>query len=175
MRALNVRQIIHLLAHATLIITLPVCAGGAVYQWVDTQGVTHFSETPPAATGVEVTRIELDPAPAAGFSDDYFSVVNQAMRMERRRLEAEAARTEHLQAQAAADRARAAAAAATEPAPAPDPEVVYLPRYPYHYPQYRQPRGWHQNRQYPRSSHRQSGPWPVQTLHPPGPRPYRLH
>jgi hypothetical protein len=163
------RLIIRLLTHAALASTLTVYAAGPVYQWIDAQGVTHFSEVLPATAGPEVSRIEFAPLPPPAAGDDYYSVINQAMRMEQRRLEAEAAKTQRLRAQAAADRARAEAAAAANPVPAPEADVIYLPGYPY-YPRHQ--RHWHPEHQLPRHDRRPSGPWPVQTLKPPGPRPY---
>ncbi len=81
-----------------------------VYTWIDQDGVTHYSETPPENHAVDSEMIELEPAPAAGPApdDDYFSVIRQAERMEKSRLENEKVRTERLQAEAAVRRAAAA-------------------------------------------------------------------
>ena len=81
-----------------------------VFTWVDPDGVTHFSESPPEDDSIESFRIELEQAPAAGPApdDDYFSVVRQMERMEKSRLENEKVRTERLQAEAEARRAAAA-------------------------------------------------------------------
>jgi hypothetical protein len=81
-----------------------------VFTWVDQDGVTHFSETPPEDASVESFRIELEQAPAAGPArdDDHFSVVNQVERMQKSRLENEKVRTERLQAEAEARRAATA-------------------------------------------------------------------
>jgi hypothetical protein len=86
-----------------------------VFTWVDRDGVTHYSESPPEDDSVESFMIELEQAPAAGPAqdDDYFSVVNQAGRMEKSRLENEKARTERLQAEAEVRQA----AAASQPRP----------------------------------------------------------
>lgn len=44
------------------IFTAPIAAGGTVYQWVDTEGHTHLSDTVPA--GQPATVIELHPISA---------------------------------------------------------------------------------------------------------------
>ncbi len=157
---------------AILLLAPTAPAAGPVYQWTDAEGVTHFSEVPPVIAGPEVTRFELEPPPPASMADDYYSVINQARRMEQRRLQAADLRIRQLQAQAEADRARAAASA---PAPEPEqstPDVIYLPRW-------RPRHDWHdrphhrpgpQPRQFPQAP----GPWPIESLKPPGPRPYRI-
>jgi len=106
---------------------------GMVYRWVDPHGVTHFSETPPPDPGVQPTTIELGPLPPPPPSDydDYYSVVRQAERMERRRLENEKLEAERMQAEAEAMRARVEAQAATHtPDANADDGFGYLPVYP---------------------------------------------
>ncbi len=74
-----------------------------VYRWTDASGEVHFSDRPPAgAVPQPVEQVEVDPAPAAPQGEDYYSVVNQARRMEEQRLERErqAAEIEALQRQA---------------------------------------------------------------------------
>ena len=69
---------------------LPRAHAEAVYTWVDPYGVTHFSETPPPDPAVRPAMIELTPLPPPPSDyDDYYSVIRQAERMERRRLENE--------------------------------------------------------------------------------------
>jgi hypothetical protein len=89
-------------------------AAGTVYSWTDADGVTHFSESPPADATLDIRRFEVDTPPAVqpAVDDDHFSVINQAARMQESRLENERARTERLQAEAEARRARAEAQAA---------------------------------------------------------------
>jgi hypothetical protein len=136
-----------------------------VYRWVDRAGITHFSETPPGAAVTGVRIVELPPpGPERPVDpDDYYSVANQAARMEARRLEAERLRAEEQRAAAAAHRDETASAA-----PPPQPEPVYQYLY-YPYPPYRAGRYPHpgRHRQRPGPSpgpdlvHRQPGPgWP---------------
>jgi hypothetical protein len=110
---------------------------GAVYTWVDPDGVTHFSETPPPEPGVPARMIELPPLPPPPPEDaDYYSIIRQAERMEKRRLESERLEAERQLAEAEARRARMEAeAAAQPPASYPDEGTVYLPAYPY-YPRF---------------------------------------
>ena len=95
----------------TLLLLPALAAAGTVFTWVDEDGVTHFSETPPADAAVETRSIEIDTAPSP-VADDRFSVINQAQRMQEMRLESERVRTERLQAEAEARRAAAEARAA---------------------------------------------------------------
>lgn len=103
-----------------LVILLAVSTGsaGPVYTWIDRNGITHFSDTPPAADNFEVSLIEVLPPPAAGQprDPDYYSVIRQAERMQAQRLRSERARAERLRAQAEAERARADALAAQQQA-----------------------------------------------------------
>ena len=104
---------------------------GTVYTWVDAQGVTHFSETPPPDPGVQPAMIELRPPPPPSEYDDYYSVIRQAERMERRRLENDKLEAERLQAEAEAMRARIEAEAAMQtPDTNADDSFGYLPVYP---------------------------------------------
>lgn len=105
-----------------------------VYTWIDSAGTTHFSQTPPEDPSTEIRVLELPPpGPYAPAADDYYSVANQAARMEARRLEAE-----KLRAETEALRAQAAAAAVGPPVA----EPPAAPEYPYSYPYpvYRYPR-----------------------------------
>jgi len=105
---------------------------GVVYRWVDPNGVTHFSETPPPDPAVQPAMIELSPPPPPPPDyDDYYSVVRQAERMERRRLENEKLEAERRQAEAEAMRARIEAQAAMQtPGTYSEPDFGYLPVYP---------------------------------------------
>ena len=114
-----------------------------VYTWVDTEGTTHFSESPPAAAESEVQLIEVLPASGAGPADtaddnSFYSVVNQAERMQTRRLENEKLAAERKQAEAEASKARAEAQAALQNSYDND-AFNYYPAYPY-YPRYRKHR-----------------------------------
>ena len=67
--------------------TLPLSADATeqVYTWIDDSGTTHFSETPPANTTVDVELLEVLPASGAGpntaTDDGFYSVINQVERM----------------------------------------------------------------------------------------------
>jgi hypothetical protein len=111
---------------------------GTIYTWVDAHGVTHFSESPPPDPAVRPAMIDLRPLPPPPSDyDDYYSVIRQAERMERRRLENEKLEAERRQAEAETVRARREAEAATQPPPNnyADTDSVYLPAYPF-YPGY---------------------------------------
>jgi hypothetical protein len=124
-----------------ILLTLSASFAGAaqVYTWVDDSGVTHFSETPPAAQVSETQLIEITPSatPASVADDDFYSVVNQADRMEARRLENEKLAAEKKQANAEASKARAEAAAIQQGAYNDNvsDSSRYYPAYPY-YPRY---------------------------------------
>jgi len=129
-----------------ILISLPVSANDAeqVYTWVDDSGATHFSETPPQESATEAQLIEVLPTSAAApgnvADDDFYSVINQAERMQTRRLKNEKLVAEKKQAEAEAGKARAEAEAALQNAYNNDP-VTYYPAYPY-YPRYRHRRPW---------------------------------
>lgn len=117
-----------------LVLGLPVHGGEqVVFTWVDGNGVTHFSETPPEDTSLESFEVRLEQAPAAGPAQDadHYSVLNQAQRMQQSRLEAERVKTERLQAEAEARRA----ATASQPTVVyeDDDTTGYYPLYPYYY------------------------------------------
>jgi hypothetical protein len=145
---------------------------GAVYTWVDANGVTHFSETPPPDPSVRPAMIDLRPLPPPSDYDDYYSVIRQAERMERRRMENEKLEAERLQAEAEIMRARREAEAAMQPPPDSyaDTDSVYLPVYPY--PAYGPGYGGKRWRPGERPEHwpDQPGYWPGQPGHSqPGP------
>jgi Domain of unknown function (DUF4124) len=104
---------------------------GVVYSWVDPHGVTHFSETPPPDPAVQPAMIELTPPPPPPDYDDYYSVIRQAERMERRRLENDKLEAERQLAEAEAMRARIEAQAVMQkPDTNADRSFGYLPVYP---------------------------------------------
>ena len=113
-----------------------------VYTWVDDEGVTHFSETPPPAPAADTRFLDLEvtPPPASpnAEGDDFYSVINQAKRMETRRLESEKLAAEKKKAEAEARKARAEAAAIQRGADnySASETTRYYPVYPY-YPRYR--------------------------------------
>jgi hypothetical protein len=119
------------LALGSLVTVSMTCAIAApVFTWVDRDGVTHYSETPPENHSIDSEMIDLEPAPAAGPApaDDYYSVIRQAERMEKSRLENEKARTERLKAEAAIR--QAAAAEQAQSASSDDEAKRYYPAYP---------------------------------------------
>jgi hypothetical protein len=137
----NKMKIPTLFAGGFLLLSLmPPGWSARVYSWTDAEGIFHFSETPPDDAQLEVTVREIEPAPVtdAPTGDDYYSVANQAARMEARRLEMEQIRAEILKAEAEARQANADAAAATREQagePAEDHASRYYPLYPW-YPAY---------------------------------------
>ena len=112
---------------------------GQVYTWVDDDGVTHFSETPPANAATDTQLIDILPTPATtgALDEDFYSVIKQAERMESRRLENEKLAAEKKKADAEASKARAEATAIQQ-GPYNDSasfNARYYPVYPY-YPRY---------------------------------------
>jgi hypothetical protein len=63
-------------------IASPVLAG-TVHSWVDDDGVTHFSDSPPAVAVEGATTLVLNDLPPSAdeASSDYYSIVNQWQRM----------------------------------------------------------------------------------------------
>jgi len=108
---MNIRTVSPLL----IFLLLPIAQSSAeqAYTWVDENGTTHFSEAPPNSEAISAEQINLLPAPSAGkiVGNDFYSVANQADRMERTRLENEKLTAERLQADAEAKKARAEARA----------------------------------------------------------------
>ncbi len=108
----------HTTSHVSLTLLLllatPLAGAAQIFTWVDDRGVTHFSETPPPENTAESRRIDIEtPAQRGPYtaSDDFYSVINQAARMEARRLENEKLAAEKRQAIAEANKARAEAMA----------------------------------------------------------------
>ncbi|MDH3386603.1 MAG: DUF4124 domain-containing protein [Gammaproteobacteria bacterium] len=77
-----------------IIMTLAAClsipAGAAViHKWVDTDGVTHYSDEAPASGEIPVTVIDVPTAHSEPGSpaENYYSITNQWERMRRERIE----------------------------------------------------------------------------------------
>jgi hypothetical protein len=118
---------------------LSPAAADVVYRWVDEGGVTHFSDSPPAAQdtvqgGVESIALPDNFPAAADPAGDYYSIVNQWKRMREERnereklaLEEERLRLEQSRAELVAGQAASAAPAAVDTTPV----VVYggFPRF----------------------------------------------
>jgi len=106
------------------------------YTWVDEYGTTHFSETPPHDEAINAEQINLLPAPSAGnISDsDFYSVVNQADRMEKNRLESERLAAERSLTEAEAKKASAEAQAAEQTSNRQNTQedTRYYPVYPFY-------------------------------------------
>ena len=62
-----------------------------VHKWVDSDGITHYSDEIPASALTPVTRIELPEAPAStdGKASGEYSIANQWRRMHQERLQRE--------------------------------------------------------------------------------------
>ncbi len=127
------RGVLAALPLAVMCATVGTAVAAEVYRWTDSKGVVHFSDKPPAGSGV--THLQPIALPGSGPRivdprDEYFSVVNQARRMTAERLEQEKAWRERLEAEAQLQRERNAAEweqAATQPAPPLEPYVVTQP------------------------------------------------
>ena len=140
---MNIRTVSPLI----IFLLLPIAQSSAeqVYTWVDESGTTHFSEAPPNDEAISAEQINLQPAPSAGniAGDDFYSVANQADRMERTRLENEKLTAERLQAEAEARKASAEARAAQQIQyqGSSQDDARYYPAYSY-YPGYRHRPGY---------------------------------
>jgi hypothetical protein len=146
---MNIRSVTPLIIF--LLLPIAQSSAGQVYTWVDENGTTHFSEAPPDNEAISTEQINLQPAPSAGIiaGDDFYSVANQADRMERTRLENEKLTAERLQAEAEANRARAEARATQQIQyqGSSQDDARYYPAYSY-YPNYRHRPG-HGNKPHP--------------------------
>lgn len=134
-----------------LVAVFPGSGAGTVFTWVDDNGVTWFSDTPPGDESVSTRLIEELPPPVAGEpgGDNFYSVINQARRMESQRLLAEKLKAERLQAEAEARQARAEMLAAQQPV------ILYQnAAYPYVYPYYYPHRRHHPHDKRPRRDDR---------------------
>ncbi len=79
-----------------------------VHKWVDADGVTHYSDDPPATDATQATSIEV-PAPGSRTThpqDDYYSIANQWQRMHRERLERDRIALEKAKVKAARENSR---------------------------------------------------------------------
>jgi len=65
-------------------ICLPAAAT-TVLRWVDADGVTHFSDTPPVDNAEVVTELEFRDSLPTVAEDDYYSIANQWNRMREER------------------------------------------------------------------------------------------
>jgi hypothetical protein len=131
-----------------MLMTLSTSSAEPVYSWVDARGITYFSDTPPPDDSFNVRVVEVLPPPATSMpaAGDFYSVINQAQRMETRRLLSEKLTAERLQAEAEASRARAEALAAEQPVILYDnqPGGYIFPYYPrYHHRPHGKPPGGH--------------------------------
>ena len=121
----------------TTLLLLPAAGFSAeqAYTWTDENGTRHFSEEPPFDETIPAKKIDLLPAPSAGTiggDSDYYSVANQADRMEKKRLESEKLTAERLQAEIEASKASSEAETTVQ---TPDQENAQgytniYPRYP---------------------------------------------
>ena len=98
----------------SMLLLMPIAGFSAdqAYTWTDEKGTRHFSEVPPIDETIPAEKIDLLPAPSAGNiggDGDYYSVANQADRMEKKRLENEKLTAERLQAEIEASKATAEA------------------------------------------------------------------
>jgi hypothetical protein len=127
----------HIPGFLVLLTVLSSSSASPVYTWMDDSGITWFSDTPPTDESINIGLIEDLPRPTAGMllEGDFYSVVNQAKRMETQRLLAEKLKAERLQAEAAAHQARAEASAAQQPTIVYDywPGGYVYPYYPRHH------------------------------------------
>ena len=131
----------HIPAFMVLFTVLSGSSAGPVYRWVDGNGITWFSDSPPPDAFFSVSLIDDLPPPPAGtpVDGDFYSVINQARRMETQRLLNEKLRAERLQAEAEASRAFAEALAAQQPVIQYQSQpglyaYPYYPRYYHHRP-----------------------------------------
>jgi hypothetical protein len=78
---------IRLFAIMSIALVASAVQAAQVYQWVDEQGTTQFSDTPPFTKDSDVSMLTYEAPPAAiDPADDYWSVTNQLERMDAARL-----------------------------------------------------------------------------------------
>ena len=118
--------------YIVLLLAAPAVGSAQVYTWIDNNGITNFSESPPVDDSISIEQIENLPPPSAGNTTDenFYSVVNQANRMEARRLENMKIIAERQQAEAETKRAIAEARAAKQSAYQDNNSAPYFPAYP---------------------------------------------
>lgn len=87
---------------SVLVLVCPDLAAETIYRWVDETGAVHFSDVPPKSRvgAVEVLEVARLPYAALASSNQYYSVVNQAQRLEEQRLRREKALAEKRKLQA---------------------------------------------------------------------------
>lgn len=63
----------------------------SVHKWVDTDGITHYSDEAPASSTTQVTLIEIptNHTLAVDAENNYYSITNQWMRLHKERIELE--------------------------------------------------------------------------------------
>ncbi len=84
---------------AVALLALAAVDGNAAvaHKWLDTDGVTHYSDAPPPTPTADFERLDLPTAPSrAAVHDAYYSIANQWRRMHRERIELERVRAESL-------------------------------------------------------------------------------
>jgi Domain of unknown function (DUF4124) len=136
-----------------LLCSIPLHAAATViHRWVDDEGVTHFSDAPPAGGEVDVATIELDDdfPTVADANADYYSIANQWKRMREERDAKDRLKLE--KARIRVD--ESAAAVYTEPPPG--DETYYGG-----YPLYGLPYGNGYGHARPRATHRDGRPKPA--------------
>jgi hypothetical protein len=111
---------------------LPAAADGVAYRWVDADGVTHFSDTPPAADNavsgsVESLNLVQDHSAPVDPATDYYSIINQWKRMRAERIESEklALQQEKLRLQRSREERIEKETAATQYSSGDEPVVVF--------------------------------------------------
>jgi hypothetical protein len=85
------RSMITILTATITLSAFAPASSDVVHKWVDSDGITHYSDELPASAQTPVTRIELPEASvAAGDStSDEYSITNQWRRMNQERIERE--------------------------------------------------------------------------------------
>ncbi len=71
-----------------LLCSISFCSSAAtIHSWIDADGTTHFSDTPPAADVTDATIVELSDKypPLPDTEADYYSIANQWNRMREER------------------------------------------------------------------------------------------
>jgi hypothetical protein len=78
------------LLSAIVVIGLAAGPAGAatIHRWIDADGVTHFSDSPPESKDIDVEIIEFgdDYSPTPAPDEDYYSITNQWRRLHEERV-----------------------------------------------------------------------------------------
>lgn len=92
------RSIAAQLAPILLAGALTSATAGVAHKWVDADGITHYSDAPPAIETSPVTLIELavSDTPANDPAAAYYSIRNQWLRIQEERLARERIRLEQI-------------------------------------------------------------------------------